>query len=588
MSRMSGRELLRKPSSGSRLHSPGASSSPGRPRLPATVILPLLVATLGPAFTHAQTPPDAGRILQETRPQPERGPAVTVPPIQAPAQPRIPVPATSGDIRVQVTHFEFTGNSALSAETLREAVASWSGRALTFGELIEAVEAVEAKYKAAGYFLAQGYLPPQKIKDGAIEIAITEGRMGEARLEGESRIAADVLYGYLDRLPKGAALTLPVLERQVLLINELAGGRASLDLQAGETAGSTDVVLAQQAEDLVTGRLEANNHGSPSTGEKRLSLNLNANSYFNLGERITAGAMTTDTGNLASYNLRGELPMGGDGWRLIAGASRAEYSLGGAFSSLQASGQADSWRIGVAYPWIRSRATNLKFQLEADQSKLADKFRAANTQTDKQSRGLTATISGDWLDKFMAGSSTRVDLALRSGELSLDSAAAVQDAPPNGPGTAGRFSKTTLTAQHQQPLAPDLGLQLQLSWQLSGKNLDSSEKLSLGGPTSIPGYAGGEASGDSGIHAKLGLRWQALPTLALTPFADYARLRLAHQPVPGTARNEKRLGDIGIAADWMVGKGVMASAIFAWANRDTPNPADNDAPRIWFNLAWMW
>lgn len=535
----------------------------------------------------AQTRPDAGRILQETRPA-DAPPPVSVPPIQAPIQPRAPVPAVSGDVRVQVSHFDFTGNRALSTETLRAAVASWAGRALSFGDLIQAVEAIEARYKQAGYFLAQGYLPPQKIKDGAIEIAISEGRMGEARLEGESRIAPDVLFGYLDRLPKGEALTLATLERQVLLINELAGGRTSLDLQAGEQPGSTDIVLAQQAESLITGRAEANNHGSPSTGDKRLSVNLNANSPFNFGERITASVLTTDSGKLTSYNLRGDLPVGGDGWRLTATASRAEYSLGGAFTALRASGQADSWRLGVAYPLIRSRATNLKLQLEADQSKLVDTFRAAGTETDKRSHGLTASASGDWLDDFLGGGSTRAELAVRTGRLKLDPTAAAQDAPPGGSGTAGSYSKATLTAQRQQTISQALSLQANFTWQLAGKNLDSSEKLSLGGPATLPGYANGEASGDSGVSARLALRWQALPELALTAFTDYARLTLAHSPLPTVTRNTKRLTDAGISADWMIGKGFSASAILAWAGTETPNPADNDKPRLWFSLGYGW
>ncbi len=550
-------------------------------------VLASTLAALASAFALAQTPPDAGRILQETR-SPERVPTVTVPPILAPAQPRPALPAVGDEIRVQVTHFEFTGNSALSTETLNAAVAHWAGRALNFGELIQAVEAVEARYKEAGYFLAQGYLPPQKIKDGAIKIAISEGRMGEARLEGESRVSSDVLYAYLDRLPKGEALTLPVLERQVLLINELAGGRASLDLQAGEKPGSTDVVLIQQPEALVTGRVDLNNHGSPSTGDKRISVNLNANSALNLGERITASALTTDTGKLNSYNLRGEFPIGGDGWRLTAGASRAEYSLGGAFTSLEASGTADSLRLGVAYPLIRSRAANLKFQVEADGSKLADKFQAAGIELDKQSRGLTASASGDWLDEFMGGGSTRADLALRTGHLSLGPTAAAQDAPPAGSGTAGGFSKITLNAQRQQTLGRDLSLQLHLTWQLAGKNLDSSEKLSLGGPTTLPGYANGEASGDSGTLAKLSLRWQALPELALTVFTDYGKLRLAHAPLPGVDKNHKRMTDTGIGADWLVGKGVTATALIAWAGIEAPNPTDNDRPRLWFSMAYTW
>ena len=544
---------------------------------------------LGPAAVLAQAPPppDAGRILQETRP-PERPPAVTVPPILSPAPPRAPAPAVSGDVRVQVTHFEFSGNRALSSEVLAAALAPWAGRSLTFGDLIQAVEAVEARYKEAGYFLAQGYLPPQKIKDGAIEIAISEGRMGEARLEGESRISSAILYRYLDRLPKGEALTLSALERQVLLINELAGGRSSLDLQAGEEPGSTDVVLAQQPEALIAGRIEANNHGSPSTGEKRVSVNLNANSLFNLGERLTGTALTTDTGKLTSYNLRGELPIGADGWRLSAGASRAEYSLGGAFTSLQASGQADSLRIGAAYPILRSRAANLKVQLEADQSKLADKFRAANTELDKQSRGLTATFSGDRLDELLGGGSTRADLVLRAGRLSLDPTAEAQDAPPAGLGAAGNFTKATLTAQRQQTITRDISMQLQFSWQLAGKNLDSSEKMIMGGPATMPGYTNGEASGDSGTLFKYALRWQALPVFALSVFVDSARLQLAHAALPTSTKNMKRLSDSGISADWLIGKGFNANVILAWAGKESPNPADNDKPRLWLSLGYGW
>ncbi len=545
----------------------------------------VLVMAIGIIPAFAQTPPDAGRILQETRPV-ERPPAVTVPPIEAPARAQPAAPAAAGDVRVNVTHFTFTGNSALATAILEAAVAGWAGKSLNFGELIQAVEAIEARYKQGGYFLAQAYLPPQKIRDGAIEIAITEGRLAETRLEGENRVAAEVLFRYLDRLPKDQALRLPILERQVLLINELAGGRASLDLQAGENPGTTDVVLLQQLEDLISGRLEANNHGAPSTGVRRYGITANANSFFNLGERISLIALASENRGLASYNLRGELPVGGDGWRLIAGASRAEYSLGGAFASLRASGTADSIRAGAAYPLLRSRAANLKVQVEADRAKLADKFQAADIVLDKQSRGITATLSGDLMDELMGGGSTRADLVLRSGRIMLGATAAAQDAPPGGPGAAGAFTKATLIVSRQQTVTSNITLQAQLTWQLAGKNLDSSEKFSLGGPTSIPGYANGEAAGDSGVHARISARWQALPQLALTAFTNYAELRLAHDPIPGT--NRKRLSDAGISADWMIDKHFSASAILAWAGKETPNPADNAKPRFWFTLGYAW
>ncbi|MSP96176.1 MAG: ShlB/FhaC/HecB family hemolysin secretion/activation protein [Betaproteobacteria bacterium] len=274
--------------------------------------------------------------------------------------------------------------------------------------------------------------------------------------------------------------------------------------------------------------------------------------------------------------------------RVSIGASRAEYSLGGAFSSLQASGQADSWRFGLGYPLVRSRASNLRVLLEADQRKLADKFRATNTETQKSSRGLTATTSGDWLDEFLGGGSSRADLVLRSGQVSLDTAAAALDARPAGLGSAGRFTKSTLSAQRQQTLSQTVSLQLQLTWQFARKNLDSSEKLSLGGPMILPGYANGESIGDSGKLAKLSVRWQVEPELSLTAFTDYAKLRLAHDPLPTVSKNTKRLTDAGVGADWLIGKGYNVSAILAWAGKETPNPADNDKPRFWLGAGYGW
>lgn len=487
-----------------------------------------------------------------------------------------------------MSQFEFTGNRALSSETLRAALSSWVGRPLNFGELIQAVEAVEARYKSEGYFLAQANLPPQKIKDGVIEISVSEGRLGEVRLEGESHVASDVVYRYLDRLPKDEALILSRLERQVLLINELAGGQASLDLQAGDKPGSTDVVLVQKPEERISGRLEANNHGLPSTGENRVGLTLNGNGLLGFGERISLTGMTSDTSGLTTYNLRGELPVGGDGWRLTATASRAAYSLGGPFKSLDASGTADSLRLGVAYPFIRSRASNLKLQLEADQSKLADKFRATNTELEKQSSGLSLTTSADWLDELLGGGANRADLVLRTGNLDLGPTSAALDAPPAGLGTAGSFSKFMLIASRQQTISQNLSLQANLTWQESSKNLDSSEKLSLGGPASIPGYASGDAPADSGAHIKVGLRWQTLPQLALSAFADYATVKLARDPLPTATRNERTLTDVGVSADWLIDKAVTASAIAAWPGKEASNPSDNNKPRLWVTLAYAW
>ncbi len=152
----------------------------------------------------------------------------------------------------------------------------------------------------------------------------------------------------------------------------------------------------------------------------------------------------------------------------------------------------------------------------------------------------------------------------------------------------GAFSKLTIAASRQQSISKEISLQLQMSHQLSNKNLDSSEKLSVGGATNLPGYSSSENPGDEGTIAKLALRWQATEDMALTLFTDYARLRIDRKPGPNTADNSKRFTDAGISIDWMVGKGVTASAIIAWAGKENPVATDNDKPRMWFTLGYGW
>jgi hemolysin activation/secretion protein len=542
-----------------------------------------VLCALCTASALAQVRPDAGQILQETRPAPV--PAVpTPPPIEVPKPAEKPDTSTSdNDARVNVTQFDFVGNTALSDRTLRAALTKWSGRALNFGELIEAVEAVEAAYKAAGYFLAQASLPPQKIKDGAIEITVSEGRLNEVRLEGESHIAAETIYAYTDRVAKGEPLLLYKLERQILLINELAGGRANLDLQAGEAEGSTDVVLNLTPENFVTGRLEANNHGAPSTGEYRTGVTLNGNSLFNRGERITFNALTSDTNGLLAYTLRGDAPIGGDGLRATATASRATYTLGGSFANLRASGIAESLRLGVNYPIIRSRAKNLRLTFEGDQSALNDNFLATPKFLGKNSSGQTLTTSADWNDQAGGGGANRLDFAVRTGQLTMNTASAAEDTN----NTRGSFSKLLLNASRQQVLGKDTSLQMALTWQEAGKNLDSSEKLSMGGPQTLPGYGSGEAVGDSGYLLKLTSRWQQSPALALSAFTNYASLKLIQTPLPtATANNERVLADAGVSADWQFLKTFSASAIMAWPMRPANVAADNNKTRFWLTVAY--
>ena len=528
--------------------------------------------------------PDAGQILRDTKP------ASPLPPTRQPEENIVPEaakpvaqPSPSDDVRVTISHFTFTGNVTFSQEVLHAAIADAENKPLNFGELMAVVDKVEAVYKKAGFFLAQAYLPPQKIKDGTIEISVSEGLIGQSRLEGESRIKPEVVFAYLDQLPKGAAVKLTEIERQILLINDLAGSRATLDLQASDEAGKTDIVIAQKQDPLITGRVEVNNYGMESTGKNRTGVFLNMNSPLKRGDRLNANWVRSENGDLASYALNYDLPIGAQGLHLNAGTSLSQYSLGGDFASLQASGTVRAYHVGTSYSVLRSRNTNLVFKLDAAHNDLQDNFKASDQYLDKFSNVITAGANLDWLDEWLGGGSNRAEVALTAGKLKLGAAALAQDTNA----TDGRYGKALITLQRDQTITTSVMLQAQALHQIALKNLDSSEKFSIGGPTTLPGYASGEASGDEGTLLKLKLNWRVRNDTALGLFADYAHIDLAHDPLAGTD-NKRHFSDAGLSLDWQGTQGLTASMLVAWAGGEKPNPADNDRPRFWANVGYNW
>jgi hemolysin activation/secretion protein len=172
-------------------------------------------------------------------------------------------------------------------------------------------------------------------------------------------------------------------------------------------------------------------------------------------------------------------------------------------------------------------------------------------------------------------------LALRSGQLILNAAATADD----GYNTRGEFSKLVLNATRQQNLGKEVSMQVALNAQEAGKNLDSSEKLSLGGPLTLPGYGNGEAVADSGYWLRLGTRWQVQSSLTLSAMTNWAQLRLAKQALANASVNNTReLADFALGADWVLLKNLNASALVAWPLLKANVIEDNNKVRLWLSL----
>ncbi len=125
-----------------------------------------------------------------------------------------------------------------------------------------------------------------------------------------------------------------------------------------------------------------------------------------------------------------------------------------------------------------------------------------------------------------------------------------------------------------------------ISHQSASKNLDSSEKISLGGGGAVRAYPTGEASGDAGVVAQLELRYSA-GAYAPFVFVDGGSIKTNANPAADATNNKRSLSGTGVGLRYQR-NAWSADATLAWrhtggtAQADTSDPK----PRVWVNLGY--
>ncbi len=536
--------------------------------LPHCLLLPVVI--IFPQLAQADTIPDAGSLQQqfdrERRPQlPRRATP------DKPAEPAA-MPAQQG-IMTTVKSFHFAGNTLLSAAELAPVLESYLNRPLDYTQLQEAVAAIANAYREAGW-VVRAYLPVQDITEGVVTIQIVEAVFGTLRREGPvaSRVKLPTLLDIFEKQQKsGELLNVAAIDRALLLADDLPGVIVAGSLKSGAGDRETDLVIKLGDEPLVTGEVGLDNFGSRSTGHNRLNASINLNSPFSLGDLLNANLNHTEGSDFMRASAT--LPLGSDGWRVGLNASQMQYKLITAeFSALNAHGTSDTQGLEASYPIIRSRLKNLYFNFNYDHKSYDNQSNGATT-TRYQADTANFALNGNLFDNLGGGGANSANLSLNSGQLDLHNSPN-QTADAMSTRTAGHYRKLHYAASRQQVITPILSAYAAISGQMAEKNLDSSEKFYLGGPSGVRAYPNSEGGGAQGQLLNLELRWRLAEGITLTGFYDYGRItQNHHNDFTGAAKlNEFSLEGYGGSIAWQTENGPSVKATFAQRIGSNPNP----------------
>lgn len=515
------------------------------------------------ASAAAQIPPDAGALQREAgRAMEQSSPAV---------RPEVhlgrPMPDDVKAARVLVKSFVVEGATLIPTAELEGLLDDLRGQSLTLAELEHAAQRVARHYRQRGWYV-RVYLPVQDVTAGHLRLQVVEGRYGGVRREqqGQRTDGAFVEKVVTQDLHDGEPLPANVLERGLLLANDLAGIRATGILEAGETPGTSRLLLKIDDQPFLSADLGLSNQGVKSTGELQLVGGVGLNNLSGYGDRLALRTLNAD--NLNSLTLQYSSPLGTAGWSLGLSASVLDYRLGERFASLKAQGSATTAGATLNYAWIRQADRNLRLSFGNEQRQYADDAMSAplrRQNVDAWSLGL----SGDFSDGLGGGASNWGGLQLISGRLLIGETGGERAADAGGPRAAGGYDKVTFQLNRLQSLgASGWLLQFGINGQWADRNLASSERFSLGGPGGIRAYPVNEGSGDEGFLTKLELQrdlgygWRGML------FYDYGSIRQHKREWVGwqggsSQPNSYHLEGAGVGISWVGAGDWRFSATYA-------------------------
>lgn len=539
--------------------------------------LSLWLACLGfPAISWAQTQPNASTLQQqiERDQQAERQRLQVKPPTQT----QVEAPLVGQT--VMVNEFKFKGNTLLSNEELRKALAPLTGRPLDFARLQSTPVLVADVYRSKGW-VVQTVLPAQDIDKGSVSIEIVEAVFGQTLVSGApgTLVAPEnVLSIFARQQQPGQFLNIHAVDRGLLLADDLPGITVSGALAQGAQAGQTDLVLQIADEPRVSASVSADNTGAVSTGSRRVMTTWNLNSPTLRGDAININLMVSDGTDY--HRIAYGLPVGSNGLRVGLNTSRLVYNLiSPTYKDLNANGTSNTSGLEVSYPWVRSRSYNLNTTLSADK-KDYDNVSSGATTSAYKNIPLSLAFSGNSFDSLGQGGANSFSWVMTAGRLNLNGSP-TQESDASTTQTAGSYKKLRYALSRQQQITPSMSLYAAFSGQWADKNLDSSEKFYLGGSSGVRAYPSSEAGGTLGQMLNLELRWQVADGLNLTGFYDFGRISVnKNNEFSGApAVNVIALKGPGLAVGWRKNDGLSVQATYARRIGNNPNPITTDINR---------
>ena len=438
-----------------------------------------------------------------------------------------PAGVTSGSEETFVINgIELEGSTAFTTEDFADLFAQYTGRPITFNELLQLRSAVTERYVEAGFLTSGAFIPPQTLENGFVTVQVIEGSIEEIEIVGTRRLKPGYIrdrLGLAAKPPINADKLLEALQR--LQIDPLIE-TVSADLQAGVRPG-TSILRVEVTEANSFGLTVGLDNGrSPNIGSTRRQISISEGNVLGIGDRAFISYANTDGSNSGDFSY--SIPVGPYNTRInLEGGISESRVIDDTFDVLEISSDSHYYEVGVTHPLIETPTEELTLGLELahreSQTRLGiDDIGPFPLSPGADEAGKTKVTALRFSQAWTKRSQQQVLAARSQFNVGLD----LLDATDNeGDVPDSQFFSWRGQGQWVRLLGENSLFFLRGDLQLAANSLLSSEQFGLGGAQTVRGYRQDALLRDNGALLSAEgrfpvLRFSDTSVVQVTPFLD--------------------------------------------------------------------
>ncbi|MEB7537279.1 ShlB/FhaC/HecB family hemolysin secretion/activation protein [Pantoea anthophila] len=376
-------------------------------------------------------------------------------------------------------------------------VAPYINQCLTLERINQLVRAISDWYVQRGYITSRAFLTEQNLSRGVLTITVLEGRLEEIRLQGAPSHQLKMAFPGL----AGRILNLRDIEQGMEQINRLRTEPVQIEIIPSTQPGYSIVNLTSKPEFPLTLGLNMDNSGQRSTGVGQLSASLVGNDLLGFADRwfVSGGRSSafSDWRDAQNFQAGVSVPYG-------YGLLDYSYSWSNYHSRFNANSfdwysNGDNISNRLSGSWVLFRNGQIKTGVQVGLSHYVSHNWLNQTLLQSSSRKITSLQLGVNHTQKVAGGVATFNPMLSRGMPWFD---AESDSGKRDDLPKAQFRKWSVSSSYQRPLTQKMWWLSSLYAQWSPDRLYGSERLTIGGESSVRGYKEQYLSGDVGGYLR--------------------------------------------------------------------------------------